>query len=108
MVVVVLVVGDVRARVRVLCGSSGGGSVLRSMEAMHSYTERWIATWKDQGHAERRRGLKIGNPIGRQAEKLDQEARVVERQENQAGMGRVRKELLADERAAMSAEDQRR
>ena len=62
----------------------------------------WEGAW------DRRRELAIGNPIGRQAEKLDQEARVVERQENQAGMGRVRKELLADERAAMSAEDQRR
>ena len=104
-VVVVLVVGDVRARVRVLCGSSGGGSVLRSMEAMHSYTERWIATWKDQGHAERRRGLKIGNPIGRQ--ERDREAQQVARQADQAGMGRVRREMLAAERGAMAAQDRR-
>ena len=96
MVVVVLVVGDVRARVRVLCGSSGGGAMGPDV------------LWKGKLDGHRRRELKIGNPIGRQAEKLDQEARGVERQENQAGMGRVRREMLETERAAMSAQDQRR
>ena len=81
-------------------GSSGGGGM--------GYESKFVQIWVGKLHVHRRRDLRIGNPIGRQAEHLDQEAERVERQENQAGMGRVRKELLAAERAAMSAEDQRR
>ena len=82
-------------------GSSGRGA----ME--NSYEERCIA-FQDAGHAERRRGLRIGNPIARRAEVLDREARRVERQEMLAGMGVLRRQMAARERAAMKAEDPRR
>ena len=82
-------------------GSSGRGA----ME--NSYEERCIAI-QNAGHSERRRGLRIGNPIARRAEVLHREARRVERQEMLAGMGVLRRKMAARERAAMKAEDPRR
>ena len=52
--------------------------------------------------------VKVGNPIGRWAEVLDREAREVELQEMEAGMGTLRHSMLACERAAMYAEDKPR
>ena len=69
---------------------------------MHRYEERYINTWKGQGHVERRLELKIGNPIGRRAEMLDRDAKRVE---EGMGMGDMRRRMAERERLAMAAED---
>ena len=61
--------------------------------------------WRGQNHVERRRELRIGNPIGRQAQELDWEAERVQRQQDHAGMGQMRRDMLSVERGAMQAAD---
>ena len=75
---------------------------------MHRCEQRCVETCNNMGHVQRRNALKVGNPIGRQAEKLDGEARRMERQENLTGMEKLRRQMATRERRAMAAEDLRR
>ena len=77
---------------------------------VHRYEEKYINTCigRRETHAERRKELKIGNPVGRRAEVLDQEAQRAERQENLEGMGDMRRRMVLRERVAMAAADKQR